>query len=462
MTGSIRPKTLSIFMLTMINVATIGSVKNWPVTAEYGLASIFYLLLASVIFFIPTALVAAELATSMPELGGIYVWVKRAFGHRFGFLASWLLWCQNIVWYPTALSFIAGGIAYIVNPDWAQSKYYTVALMLGIFWITTLSNLKGMKVSGWISSLGMILGTFIPGLFIIGLGIIWYATDKPMQISFSSDHFLPNLSHPTQLALFSSVILSLAGIEMPAVHAKDVVNPKKNYPKAILYSALIILGLSIPGVLAIAMIVPQKDINLYAGSLQAIHAFLNAYQLQSLTPLLAILITFGAIASVSTWIVGPTKALLAAAQGGDLPKMFSKTNEKGMPKTLLIFQAIVVSLLSLLFIFAPTLNQAYLMLNVIVAELYLLMYLIMFSAAIKLRYSAPEMERPFHIPGKNYGIWLIGIVGIVGCMFSIIMGFFPPDQIQIHNVTNYVIALFIGVLIFTIAPWIISRFQKKG
>lgn len=459
---SIRPKTLSIFTLTMINVATIGSVKNWAVTAEYGLSSVCYLLLASLIFFIPTALVAAELATSMPELGGIYVWVKRAFGHRFGFLASWLLWCQNIVWYPTALSFIAGGIAYILNPDWAQGKYYTVGLMLVIFWITTLSNLKGMKVSGWISSLGMILGTFIPGLFIITLGVIWYLSDRPMHISFSSDHFFPNLSHATHLALFSSVILSLAGIEMPAVHAKDVVNPKKNYPKAILYSALIILGLSIPGVLAIAMIVPQKEINLYAGSLQAIHAFLNAYRLQELTPLLALLITFGAIASVSTWIVGPTKALLAAAQAGDLPEIFRATNKKGMPKTLLIFQAIVVSLLSLLFIFAPTLNQAYLMLNVIVAELYLLMYLLMFSSAIKLRYSAPEMERPFHIPGKNYGIWLIGIIGIIACLFSIIMGFFPPDQIEINNTASYVLYLLIGVLLFTLAPWVIPRFQKKA
>ena len=56
------PRTISIFMLLMINVAAVGSVKNWPLTAEYGFSSLFYLLLAGVIFLIPVSFIAAESA----------------------------------------------------------------------------------------------------------------------------------------------------------------------------------------------------------------------------------------------------------------------------------------------------------------------------------------------------------------------------------------------------------------
>src|SRR5579872_1418054 len=102
-----KVRVLSLFTLTMINIAAIGSVKNWPLTAEYGLSSISYLILAALIFFLPLALVTAELATTWPENGGIYVWIKHAFGHKTAFLAVWLFWLLNVIWFPTLLSFIA-------------------------------------------------------------------------------------------------------------------------------------------------------------------------------------------------------------------------------------------------------------------------------------------------------------------------------------------------------------------
>ena len=80
----------------MINVATILSIRNWPVSAEYGLSSVVFLLLALLFFFIPAALVSAELATGWPQAGGVFVWVKEALGPRLGFLAIWLLWIENV------------------------------------------------------------------------------------------------------------------------------------------------------------------------------------------------------------------------------------------------------------------------------------------------------------------------------------------------------------------------------
>lgn len=449
-------------MLTMINVATIGSVKNWPVTAEYGFASVFFFLLATLIFFIPVSLISAELATGWPKTGGVFVWVKEAFGHRLGFLASWLLWMQNIVWYPTALSFIAATIAYVFKPALAENNLYTFFCILLIFWVITLVNFRGMRTSGWISSLGMILGTFLPGLAIIALGIIWYTGGQPLAIPLTTKSLFPDMNNIGQLVLFSGVMIGLAGMEMSAVHARDVEHPKRDYPRAILFSALIILGLSIPGVLAIAIVIPQKDISLVAAPLQAIAIFLDKYNLKNLMPTMAALIAVGTIASVSTWTVGPTKGLLAAAQQGDLPPLFRRLNRNAMPVPLLLMQAIVVSALSLVFVFFPSLNEAFWMLLAMVTELYLLMYLLMFAAAIRLRYKNPKHERPYKVPGGNIGMWLIAGIGFVSSLATMAIGVLPPDHISITNPSTYVFIMVGGIIFFALGPSIILLFQKKS
>ena len=208
------------------------------------------------------------------------------------------------------------------------------------------------------------------------------------------------------------------------------------------------------------MVVPQQEISLLAGSMQAISVFLEAYQLTTLMPLFAFLIVIGTIASVSTWTVGPTKGLLAAARSGDLPPLFRKINKNSMPTPLLIMQAIIVSALSLIFVFLPNLNEAFWILFAMVAELYLIMYLLMFAAAIKLRYSHPKVDRPYKIPGKNYGMWLVAGFGLLSSSFAIVIGFIPPDHLKIGNPIAYVAIMVIGTGLFLLGPSIILLFQK--
>lgn len=293
---SSRPskRVLSAFVLSMINVAAILSIKNWPLTAIYGLSSIFYYVVAAIIFFIPVSFVAAELATGWPERGGVFIWVKEALGEKWGFLAIWLLWMENVVYYPTVLSFIAATIAYTIKPALANNTTYTFFIVLLCFWGATFINLRGMKTSGFISSLGVILGTFVPGLLIITLGIFWFFQKSSIAINWSWNTLIPDLSGPNQLSILAGVMLGLAGMEMSAVHAKDVKHPKKDYPKAIFLSAALIIGLSILGTLAIAIVIPSTKISLVAGGMEAISSFLKAYSLSWMIPVISILIALGA------------------------------------------------------------------------------------------------------------------------------------------------------------------------
>jgi glutamate:GABA antiporter len=453
-------KKLSVFTLAMINIAAVSSVRNLPTIAEYGFSSLFFFALAAVLFFIPVSMVAAELSTGWPKTGGVFVWVKEAFGHRTGFLAVWLLWAENLVYYPALISFIAGTVAYIFNPALSHNTLYVLGFVVILFWVTTLANLLGMRASGWISSFGVIAGTLIPGAIIILLGIFWYLLGHPMQITFSLDTLIPNMSSPGEFVFFSGVLVSLCGLEMSAVHARDVENPQKNYPRVILLSAILILGLYILGVLAIAAVVPQKQINLVSGSLQAFSFFVSAYGLNWLTPLIAMLLAFGAFGTLSTWIVGPSKGLLAAAQNGDLPPFFRKLNRHKMPVALLITQAVIVTLFSAVFLFMHTVSSAYWILNATLAQLYLIMYILMFAAAIKLRYKYPHVKRAYKIPGGMMGMWTVGGLGLIGSLATFFIGFFPPSQITTGNTVPYVSFLILSIVVACIAPSVILLFKK--
>ncbi|MBI3211419.1 MAG: amino acid permease [Simkania negevensis] len=455
-------RNISVFVLAMINVAAILSIRNWPATADLGFSSLFYFLLASLIFFIPVSIVSAELATGWPQRGGIYVWVKEALGHRIGFLAAWLLWIENVVWYPTLLSFVGGTIAYILDPSLVHNKSFMFLVICIAFWAATLINLLGMKVSGWISTMGAIFGTLIPGALIIGLASYWMIKGNPIHISFSFDSLIPNLASPKQMAILTGILLGFAGMEMSAVHAKDVENPQKSYPRAILLSAFLIIILSILGTLSIALVIPQNEISLVSSSVAAISHFMAAYGFSWCMPIIALLIAFGALGQMSTWIVGPTKALLAAAQDGDLPPLLHKINKRYMPTAMLICQAAIVSILGVIFLYMPNVDTSFWILMVLASQLYLVMYILLFLAALILRYKRPNVIRAYRVPGGKFGLWAISLIGIFGAIFSIIIGFYPPPEINISHFWGYALFLGIGMVIFCSAPFLILFFKRPS
>ena len=166
-------KTLGVFSLVMINVIAVDSLRSLTAGAEYGFALVFFYALAALLFFIPTILVSAELATAWPNTGGVYVWVREAFGPRFGFMTIWLQWIYNVVWYPTIFSFIAGIAASLIEPSLANNKIYILSAVLIAYWSTTLINCCGLKIANKLTTLGAIVGTNQP-LFFFFLALVFF------------------------------------------------------------------------------------------------------------------------------------------------------------------------------------------------------------------------------------------------------------------------------------------------
>ncbi len=461
-TSPVSRRVLSVFTLAMINVAIIASLRGLPTMAEYGLTAVFFFVVAALVFLIPTALVSAELATGWPKRGGVYVWVKEALGPRWGFLAIWLQWLQNVIWYPTVLSFAAATFAFVISPALANNKFYALAVILAVYWGATLVNFRGMKTSGWISTAGVIGGTLVPGALIIGLGIAWLALGNPSQVQLSGAAFVPDLGKMSGVVLAASTLLFFAGMEVSATHAQEVKNPQRDYPKAIFIATLVVLAVFILGTLSIAVVVPGEKISLVAGLMQAFTVFLDKFHLAWLIPVVALLIAVGVFGQISTWIAGPSKGLLAVARQGYLPPFLQRVNCHGVQTPILIVQALIVTALSLVFLLMPTISSSYWILTALTAQLYLVMYVLLFISALRLRYTEVGVARAYKVPGGKLGMWLLTGVAVAAAAFTIAIGYFPPAQLQTGNVFFYDAFLVLGMVIVFAVPLLVYQFRRPG
>ncbi|HRD68744.1 MAG TPA: APC family permease [Legionella sp.] len=453
-------KVLNVFSLVMINIIAVDSLRTLPISAKLGLSLISYYIVAAFAFFIPVALVAAELATAYPNTGGIYVWVREAFGKRAGFITIWLQWIYNVVWYPTMLAFIAATLSYLIAPDLANNKFYLLGTALSLFWLFTLLNCFGMKLSSIVSVIGASVGTILPMLVIILLAILWMIQGRPTAVNYPSS-WLPDFSSFGNLSLFSAVLFGLIGMEMSAVHAEEVKNPQRDYPRALLYSTLLIISTLSLGSLAIVIVVPNDSLSVVSGLIDAYAVFFSSYHMPWMTSVIAVLIILGGLSGVSAWIIGPTKGLLVSARDGSLPARFAEVNKYGAPVTILITQGIIFSILSTIFIFLDSINAAYWILSDLSAQMALIVYIIMFAAAIKLRYSKPDHPRGYTIPGGIVVMWLVAGIGIACCIAAMIVGFVPPSQIPIGNVFFFEAFLIGGLILFVLIPWLFAKKHEE-
>ncbi|MBU2251908.1 MAG: amino acid permease, partial [Proteobacteria bacterium] len=290
------PKKMTVFTLSMMTVAAVVSLRGLPMMAKEGLSMIFYILFAAIMFLIPASLVAAELGGALSDRGGgVYTWVKEAFGSRWGFMAIWLQWIQNVVWYPTVLGFAAGALAYcFMDPKLADNGMYTGIVILVCYWAATFITLAGSNIASAVTKYGVLLGTILPGVLIIVLGLLWLDQGNPAQfmlpdtavaaaarLTGESPHarLFPHLSGLGSVAFLAGIILLFAGVEVHAVHANELENPAKQFPASMFVAAIVIFTLFMLGSLAVAVVIPASRIGLMAGLMQAFEQLLNKFHL---------------------------------------------------------------------------------------------------------------------------------------------------------------------------------------
>lgn len=457
--------TLSVMTLAVMNITAVVSLRGLPSEATYGLTSVFYYIFAAVFFLIPVSIVAAELATGWPQKGGVFRWVGEAFGPRWGFLAIFLVWVESTIWFPTVLTFGAVALAFMgPNHTWdsalASNKFYTILVVLAVYWAATFIALRGLKSASTIAKWGGIVGTIIPAAILILLGALYYFSGKHIELQLAWGDLIPDFTNFNNLVLAAGIFLFYAGMEMNAIHVKDIDNPSRNYPLAILLSSVATVAIFVLGTLAIAAIIPSSQINLVQSLLITYDDFFAAFGLGWLAPVMALALAFGVLGSVTVWVAGPSSALVVVGRAGYLPPFFQKLNKNGAPSHILIVQGLIVTFLAIMFVVLPSVQAAYQILSQLTVTLYLIMYLLMFAAAIHLRYSEPNTPRPYKVPFGAFGMWLFAGIGLVGSLIAFVLSFVPPSQISVGSPSTYIWILIAGNVLFVAIPLIIYAVRK--
>lgn len=453
-------KKISLFSLAILIIASIDNIRNLPAAALFGSSLVVFFLMAAITFLLPTALVSAELSAMFPHKGGVYFWINRAFGEKWAMAAIWLQWINTMVWYPTILSFLAGTLAYLFDPMIAQNRAYLIGVILTVFWALTLINLKGIRISALLNNIFALIGTILPIIFLIILGSFWVSLGKPLQISLTPGNLVPDFGDATNWASLIAIMACFLGIELSGVHVNDIRNPQKNFPKAILIATTFIFFSLLLGSLSIAYVLPEGEISLVSGIMQVFTNFFHVFGLTKWIPVLTVLIVIGSTGTMINWLISPAKGLLHASEFGFLPPFFAKQNKHGVAARILIAQAIIVSLVCLVFMLVPSVNAFYWFLTALSTELYMMMYVMVFAACIFLHYRYKNRPKSFKIPGNNIGMWITTLLGLIGCITTIIVSFFPPDNIHIGNPMRYVMLIAIGNVV-TISPLLLFYWYQK-
>ena len=376
------------------------------------------------------------------------------------------------------LGFAAASIAYMIGmPALAQNGVFVGLFSIVMYWAATWVTLRGTATASGLTSKGFLIGTVLPGVVIVAMALAWIAGGNeiafehiPASVSqvVSADamqhahpRLFPHITGMSDIAFLAGILLLFAGVEVHAVHAPELAKPQTQFPRAMFLAALISFGLFTLGALAVAIITPYDQINLQSGLFTTFQIVFDHYHIGWLSNVMGLRGAFGALAGVMSWISGPSRGLLWTARDGALPCFLQKTNKNGVQLNILIIQGCIVTLLSSLYIVMDDVSVAFFLLSALTVGLYLIMYMMMYAAGIRLRYTQPDLIRSYRIPGGNAGMWLVGGIGFLAVLFSFIVTFFPPSQLPVGSPATYTWLVVTGTAVFLAIPFIISFSMDK-
>ena len=444
--------------LALLTVGSVGYLGSAPALSVYGLASVFLYVLPAFLFLLPVSLVAAELSSGWP--GGVYNWVREGISAPMGLLAVWCEFAQTIFYYPALLAYVASTLAYVFDQRLASNGVYNAIVIIVLFWGGVAVSSRGVSIVAKLSSGGTVLGTLIPAALLVALGVAYLVQGNHSAAPMNGSHLLPARSGPASIVLVVNSFFTYAGVEVNAVHVDELRNPGREYPKSIFVATALVLAIFIGPTLAISWVIPAQQISFTAGVMQAFSSLLGHFGVAFGVPVLAVALVVGALAGMMAWLDGPSEGLLRIGrEQGFLPPFFQKVNRQGIEVRILAAQGTVITVIALLYAFIPSVSHAYWIFAVMATQVYLIMYVLMFIAAFRLRRSQPDHGRGYRVPALG----LLCLVGTVSSVAALVIGFVLPSQFGHSSALGYAAAILAGILVIgIIPPLLMDRLRKPG
>jgi amino acid transporter len=311
-----------------------------------------------------------------------------------------------------------------------------------------------------LSSGGTVIGTLIPAAILVALGVAYLLQGNHSSAPMTVHHILPPWNGIASVVLVVNSFFTYAGVEVNAVHVDELRDPGREYPKSIFLAMALVLAVFMLPTLAIAWVIPANQISLTAGVMQAFDTLLSHFDVGFAVPLIAIALVLGALAGMISWLGGPSEGLLRIGrEQGYLPPYFQRLNGRGIEVHILAAQGGVITIIALLYAFIPSVSRAYWIFAAMATQVYLIMYVLMFIAAVRLRRMQPDHARGYRAPALGS----LCVLGVMSSVLAFLIGFVPPSQLGHQTPLIYASLILAGILVIgIIPPLLLDRLRKPG
>ena len=444
-------KALKLRDMTLITVSAILLLDTVAASASVGVSSLFWWVFLGVTFFIPYGLMNAEMGTTYPGKGGIYAWVRDAFGGRWASRITWSYWINNLLWTPSVFILFASIFNQLFGLELTLGAQMAMGIVL--LWIAVLVNILSLDIGKWVPNTGAAIKILV-FVLLIG-GAFAYVWEHGTANRIDAVSLMPSLDDG--ITYLSTIIYGMLGFELMCANPDEIENPDRNIPRAILISGFIIILLYSLGTFAVLAAIPVENINLVEGLVDTLYLFFGASELGATFAFaigIGVLFTF--FSNAVTWCIGCNRAAAEAAAEGELPRVLSIEHRRfRTPLGAAIATGVVGSAVILLYgSLSGDNEELFWSLFACSAVIFLLPYAGMVLAFARMRLIDADRPRPYRLPLPTGGAVLLAAYCASVVLISVALLVYVPGDGFDWPVT-------IGVLVVIAAGEITIRVSER-
>jgi len=455
-----KPKVFGLFSMVLFSVSAILVADTVASSAAMGVQGLGFWIILGLLFFIPYGFVTAELGSAWPDEGGIYVWVKTAFGPGWGTVTSWMYWVNVALWAPSVFVLFIGAIEVAFGVD--VPPFWEAVIVIAMVWAIVLVGILPLEWSKFVPNLSAALKVIV----LVGLGVLGvvYAIKHGTANSFSLSQWVPAWNSDS-LSFLPIIIYSYMGFELMSSAGGNIKNPKRDVPKMIIVAGAAILAVYVFATFGILAATKTADVSIVTGIVDALKLMFNDILSGAswLFDIVVVALLFTFFGNMVTWSIGANQTISATGLDDTAPGVFGHVNKRfGTPDYAFVLMGVISTAITILaYVLDPSQASVFWTLFALSSIVFLFPYLLMFPALLVLRHKYPDQPRPYTIPGGKAGAWIATILCEAGIVLTLFLFFyFPADGVS--KGTFWVITGGGTIVSLLIGWWLYWQASRRG
>ena len=426
-TGHIHERTLGKRDIFLYCVSAVLLLDTLAAGAGIGPTVMFWWVFLTIIFLLPFGAISTELGVHYPEQGGIYAWVKRAYGQRMASRVSWYYWANVAIWLPSIFILFSSIFSQLFFPDLSLKAQIVIGVIL--IWVVTVTNILTLSIGKWVPNLGAIIKLIIFALLIVG-GIN-YGLTNGVANEFSMSTIIPTIENGGwSMQYVPALVYGMLGFELASASSEEMKNPSRDLPKAVFASIFVVVAASMLATGAILIAIPAENVDVVDGLIDTLTLFFGSSETGMLfVTLLGVGALYTFFSNGATWAMGANRAAAEAAIDKELPAIFGKETEHGTPIGAAICLGVASSAMLILYgLIAETNADLFWTLFAFSGVIFMMPYVVMCTAFVKIRNNHPITEDGFRFPGGPQFVTISSYVCALILAFSIMLFMWTPGE----------------------------------